>query len=126
MPLATQKVPLVFSLAVTWPLWSISSTQTIYPLCYLNLISQIFSIVSSARLTTPFTQMEPIANSGRKKETHLHPRFGLRQNVTQVSAAVKQNANCLDESVPHSKSLGLCILSLQFHSSLHNFVLSQH
>ncbi len=59
--------PLVFSPCVTWALWSISSTWTIHPLSYLNLISRLISIVSPAWVTKLFTQKEPIASSGKKK-----------------------------------------------------------
>lgn len=72
--------PLVFSLSVTWSLWSVSSTWTIYPLSYLNLISRLISIVSPSWVTKLFTQMQPIASSERTKGYRLLPSLGFRQH----------------------------------------------
>lgn len=91
--------PLVFSPSVTWSLWSVSGTWTIYPLSYLNLISRFISIVSPACVLKPFTQKEPNANSGRKEG--LQPP----QHFRPIISVFLSNANWLDKNVQQVKQL---------------------
>lgn len=84
-------------LPLLWPgyygqLWSLSSTWTVYPLSYLNLISWLISIVSSAWVTKALTQNELVANHERKTGLQLLSRL-----LSTVVCRPPQWSNFLNE-----------------------------